>query len=295
LIKVKVQTRESSAFCPLHKRDNAMAYRDIMVILDDQDTSVACLSAAACLAAKSKASLVGLFLTQAFAYPYIGADYGAYIPSDVIQKLADDHASSQKVHSQAAKKRFVAEVLANGLASEWAEIEIGGPADLYTRARLSDLVVFPKSGMPKFGLSAADLVTGIGGPAVLVPGTAVIKAVGSKILLGWNDSRESANALRGAMPLIHLAGAVTIVCVGENKSGPLQHHLNFHKIMNTVIAKPQTDYGPETILGSEAKSMAADLVVMGLYGHNRLQEFILGGVSRALLSADDPNILLVSH
>ncbi len=272
-----------------------MAYRDIMVILDDQDTSVACLTAAACLAAKSGASLVGLFLTQAFAYPYIGADYGAYVPSDIIQKLADDHASNHKAHGQSARKRFESEALANGLASEWIEIEIGGPADLYAKARLCDLVVFPKSGMPKFGLTAADLVMVVGGPALLVPGTAVVQALGTKILLGWNDSRESANALRGAMPLIHLAGALTVVCVGEDKSGPLRHHLARHRIVTNLVTKPQLEFGPETILTDEAKAMGADLVVLGLYGHNRLQEFILGGVSRALLSADDPNMLLVSH
>jgi hypothetical protein len=90
-----------------------MAYRDIMVILDNHDADQACLSAAILVAKASKASLVGAFLSQAFVYPYIGADFGAYVPSDVIQKLADDHGAKQMIASQQAKLQFDAAVLAD--------------------------------------------------------------------------------------------------------------------------------------------------------------------------------------
>ena len=113
-----------------------MAYRDIMVILDNHDADVACLSAAVLVAKASKACLVGAFLTQPFVYPYIGADFGAYVPSDVIQKLADDHAAQQKTASHQTKKRFDAAVSEAGLTGEWAELELGRPADLYAKARL---------------------------------------------------------------------------------------------------------------------------------------------------------------
>jgi nucleotide-binding universal stress UspA family protein len=49
------------------------------------------------------------------------------------------------------------------------------------------------------------------------------------------------------------------------------------------------------VLDQEAMAMGADLVIMGLYGHNRLQEFVLGGVSRAVLSDEDAKVLLVAH
>jgi hypothetical protein len=272
-----------------------MAYRDIMVILDNHDTDAACLSAAVLVAKASKACLVGTFLTQPFVYPYIGADFGAYVPSDVIQKLADDHAAQQKTASHQTKKRFDAAVSEAGLTGEWAELELVRPADLYAKARLCDLVVFPKAGLPHLGLTPAGLVMGTGGPVLLVPGTQPVTSLGQKILLGWNDSRESANALRGAMPLIHIAGHVRVVCVGEDKTHALRQHLHRHQIAHNIATHPQKDLEPELVLDQEATAMQADLVVMGLYGHNRLQEFVLGGVSRALLSDEDQKVLLVAH
>ncbi len=272
-----------------------MTYRDIMVILDNHDTDRACLSAAILVAKASKACLVGTFVTQPFVYPYIGADFGAYVPSDVIQKLADDHAEQQKTASHHAKKQFDAAVSAAGLTGEWAELELSAPAKVYAKARLCDLVVFPKAGMAHLGLTPEALVMATAGPVLLVPGTQPLTSLGQKILLAWNDSRESANALRGAMPLIHLAGHLRIVCVGEDKTHALRQHLHRHQIDINVAAHPQKDLGPEIILNQEAAAMQADLVVMGLYGHNRLEEFILGGVSRALLSDKDPKVLLVAH
>jgi nucleotide-binding universal stress UspA family protein len=272
-----------------------MAYRDIMVILDNHDADQACLSAAILVAKASKASLVGAFLSQAFVYPYIGADFGAYVPSDVIQKLADDHGAKQMIASQQAKLQFDAAVSAGDLTGEWAELELGRPELLYARARLCDLVEFPKAGMPHLGLTPAGLATGTGGPVLLVPGTQPIKALGQNILLAWNDSRESANALRGAMPLVHLAGHVRVVCVGEDKTHALRQHLHRHQIDHNVAVHSQKDLEPEAVLDQEAMAMGADLVIMGLYGHNRLQEFVLGGVSRAVLSDKDAKVLLVAH
>ncbi len=272
-----------------------MSYRDIIVILDNHATDGACLSAAVLVAKASKACLVGMFLSQPFVYPYIGADFGAYVPSDVIQQLSDDHAAKQKTASHQAKKRFDDAVSEADIAGEWAAIELGSPADLYARTRMCDLVVFPKAGMPHLGLTPAGLVSATGGPVLLVPGARAIQSLGFKILLGWNDSRESANALRGAMPLIHLAGHVRVVCVGEDKTHALRQHLHRHQIAMNIVTHPQKDLEPETVLDQEASGMAADLLVMGLYGHNRLQEFVLGGVSRALLSDEDQKVLLVAH
>ena len=97
------------------------------------------------------------------------------------------------------------------------------------------------------------------------------------------------------MPLIHLAGHVRVVCVGEDKTHALRQHLHRHQIAHNIVTHTQKDLEPEVVLDQEATAMQADLVVMGLYGHNRLQELVLGGVSRALLSDEDQKVLLVAH
>jgi nucleotide-binding universal stress UspA family protein len=47
-------------------------------------------------------------------------------------------------------------------------------------------------------------------------------------------------------------------------------------------------------LETYARSNGADLIVMGAYGHSRLQEFVLGGVTREVLKAPFLPVLL-SH
>jgi nucleotide-binding universal stress UspA family protein len=39
------------------------------------------------------------------------------------------------------------------------------------------------------------------------------------------------------------------------------------------------------VLLSHAADIAADLIVMGGYGHSRLRQFVLGGVTRSILGS----------
>ena len=53
---------------------------------------------------------------------------------------------------------------------------------------------------------------------------------------------------------------------------------------------PDAEAG-EMIKG-QAKSLGVDLVVMGLYGHSRLRELVLGGASRTMLSQESFPLLV---
>ncbi|NBU29721.1 MAG: universal stress protein, partial [Caulobacteraceae bacterium] len=61
-----------------------------------------------------------------------------------------------------------------------------------------------------------------------------------------------------------------------------------------LILDRSKDGSVADILRNQVKALGADLVVMGLYGRPRLQELVLGGLSRDLLS-DPPTAILVSH
>jgi nucleotide-binding universal stress UspA family protein len=53
-----------------------------------------------------------------------------------------------------------------------------------------------------------------------------------------------------------------------------------------IAAKPESettgDIGVEDLLLSRAADLGADLLVMGAYGHSRMREMVLGGVSRGI-------------
>jgi nucleotide-binding universal stress UspA family protein len=108
----------------------------------------------------------------------------------------------------------------------------------------------------------------------------------------WDGSRSAARATGDAMPLLTRAKTTEIVIVAgeaaksdEIPGADIAHHLARHgaKVELKRIVATEGDIA-STIL-SHAADVSADFLVMGGYGHSRLREFILGGVTRGILAA----------
>jgi nucleotide-binding universal stress UspA family protein len=119
--------------------------------------------------------------------------------------------------------------------------------------------------------------------------------------IAWDGSRLAARALRDAMPFLTVAETVTVIAVNEGRNGgdeassdQIVAHLARRGI-KASIERLTADRGnvDGTILSVAADSNI-DLLVMGGYGHSRLQQRILGGVTRGMFdSATVP--VLMSH
>ena len=101
----------------------------------------------------------------------------------------------------------------------------------------------------------------------------------------------SGRAIGDAIPLLKLAGKVEVVSVASNSLPPdelpgfnITRHLARHDI-NAVVRKLPDGDDIGSILLSYAADSAADLIVMGGYGHSRWREFVLGGATRSLMEA----------
>ena len=123
------------------------------------------------------------------------------------------------------------------------------------------------------------------------------------VMLCWNASRESARAASDALPLLRAAAKVIVLCVdprssahghGAEPGADAAAWLSRHGVKVTV----QRDVAANSDVGNVILSRAADLdvglIVMGLYGHSRLRETVLGGASRTLLASMTVP-LFVSH
>jgi nucleotide-binding universal stress UspA family protein len=112
------------------------------------------------------------------------------------------------------------------------------------------------------------------------------------VMLCWDGSRSAARAAGDAMPFIRRSNLVQIVVVGsevaksdEIRGADIASHLARHgaKVELNRINTTETDVAG--IILSQAADESADLLVMGGYGHSRVREFILGGVTRGILSS----------
>jgi nucleotide-binding universal stress UspA family protein len=120
-------------------------------------------------------------------------------------------------------------------------------------------------------------------------------------MIAWDGSREAARAVHDSMPLLRLAEEVVVLIVDANKLGPrfgqnpgagIVAHLGRHDVASRIAQVQSGGAAITDLILAEAKSAGADLIVMGGYGHSRLRELMLGGVTRHMIERMTLPVLL---
>jgi nucleotide-binding universal stress UspA family protein len=241
----------------------------------------------------------------------VAFSYEPVIPGAVMGGIPAEFIESQRAESDTKAKtaitRFEHLAKREGISFETRTVSasIAGASDQLARmARRFDLVVV---GQAERGRPIPEEVVdeGVlfesGRPVIFVPFIQKTALKLDRVLLAWDGGRTAARAVGDAMPFLEKAKQVEVVIVGakppksdEVSGADLGEHLARHGIKTTVkrITAPESNV-PSTIL-SHAADSSADMIVMGGYGHSRLREFVLGGVTRGLLEAMTVPVLM-SH
>jgi nucleotide-binding universal stress UspA family protein len=216
------------------------------------------------------------------------------IPVDLIELQREENS---KVANEAVS-RFEAGVKKAGISAETRILDatFGGAATLFAQiARRFDLAVVGQA-QREGGASDALMVEGAlfesGRPLVVVPYIQKRGLTLERVLACWDGGRTAARAIGDAMPFLERAKAVDIVIVAEERKGGdeinganMGEHLARHGVTANVKRIAKGDLAIEDVLLSYAADSGADFMVMGGYGHSRLREFILGGVTRGILGS----------
>lgn len=191
----------------------------------------------------------------------------------------------------AVGERFDKMLRQQNLVGQW-EMAVGLPAYHVTRRSQGvDLVVLGQRLPDKeTGLVAPeDVVLACGRPVLIVPYAGHIDRIGETALIAWNGSREAARAAQDALPLLSASGSVTVLLVNPEEEADIDDadnlvvHLERHGLnANRVVVREDILAASDTIL-ARVSAFNADLLIMGAYGHSRLREMILGGVTRDVL------------
>ena len=231
----------------------------------------------------------------AFAHdPIIPATLMGGVPADFIESQrqeAEAAASAAIARFEEAARRAGVSAESRLLAASIAEA-----SDQFGRiVRRFDLAVVgqaePEKASAEELLGESALFEG-GRPVLVVPYIQEARFKLGKVLVCWDGSRAAARAAGDALPfLARAAGIEVLIVAGERgKSDEIPgadvgQHLARHGLKVGVkrIVATESDVA-NTILSYVADS-GADLIVMGGYGHSRLREFILGGVTRGILEA----------
>ena len=137
-----------------------------------------------------------------------------------------------------------------------------------------------------------------GGPMLMVPYIHKGPLDTHHVGIAWDGSRLAARALRDAMPFLMGAKAVTVIAVNEQASEASSDQLVGHLARRGIAARVQRLAVERGDVQAAILSIAAEsdmgLLVMGGYGHSRLHERILGGVTRGMFESMTVPVLM-SH
>jgi nucleotide-binding universal stress UspA family protein len=173
------------------------------------------------------------------------------------------------------------------------------PADaagsLGEMARLHDLsiVLQPNPEQGSFDNDVPrEILFQAGGPVLFLPYTFRGAFRANRIGICWDGSRVAARALRDAAPFLARAEEIVIITINEADAVPgevsasnLARHLGRRRLSTRTVSLSAARANIQPMILSLAADESLDLLVMGGYGHSRLQERFLGGVTRAMLEA----------
>lgn len=254
-------------------------------------------------------SEVGAYLSDVNGAHLIGAHNSARItiyggvPSDLLA----EHNHRQGEMAAAIEQSFEKAAASRNLSHEWRHKALNDTqvlGDILDQAHAADLVIAcgddQSDPLASFHDVPSRLALESGRPVLLVPANTRMNSVGQRITVAWNHSRESARAAFDALPLLRAAASVQILVVNStqdgaaNPGGDLASALSRHGVKaHTVVANTTTRSDADE-LTSALVPHGTDLLVMGCYGHSRLREMVLGGVTKHILGHMTMPVLL-SH
>ena len=168
-------------------------------------------------------------------------------------------------------------------------------------ARLYDMTIVLQPESSKGGYDneiPQQILFNSGGPMLMVPYIHKGPLDAHHVGVAWDGSRLAARALRDAMPFLMGAKAVTVIAINEEAGEASSDHIVAHLGRRGIAARAQrltTDHSDvQGAILSIAAESSMGLLVMGAYGHSRLQERILGGVTRSMFDVMTVPVLM-SH
>ena len=274
-----------------------MSYKTILVHLQLGEPHAALLHLAARLGDRFDAHLVGVAASQPLQALIAEGSVNGLLIEDELDELRREMAVTELAFHTALGRRPAG-------VSWCASSDCLSVADYVVQvARGADLILTDATPGGFFDaqrhVQMSELLMRAGRPVLLAPAPAS-PLLFMHALVAWDDSRECRRAAVDALPLLLDAERVSVVQVAAEgahdavvaKLDGVVAWLRSHGVGAQPLMLPAS--GGPPLLGAIAVDQACDLIVAGAYGHSRLREWALGGVTRALIEQQQIAVML-SH
>lgn len=274
-----------------------MGYKTLLVHAEADPDAAPRLASAAALAQRLDATLLGLG-AEMYDWMAVSDPYGFAAPdwTEVVRRQVD-------LDLETAERQF--RKAAAVVRHDWAISHQAPALALARMARSADLII--AGGAPLDGAvslraaDTADLIMTCGRPVLVAPPNGgELRA--KRVVVAWKDGREARRAVADAMPFLKHAEEVVVMATcdaqdledAEAATAAVARHLTSHGVTARASARIAPADRVCTELNIEAQARGADLIVAGAYGHSRMREWMLGGVTHTLLHKPE-RFVLFSH
>jgi nucleotide-binding universal stress UspA family protein len=232
----------------------------------------------------------------------------AYMPNQLVDRLLGIEAIAKEMQARSVAgcrtgiDHFRSQAAAAGVLQDTESLSADMGLEALRRARAARAFDFSVYCPPAEDLDkvlAETMILLSGRPVLILPDGH--KGRMDRVVVAWDGSPPAARAMNDALPLLKAARSVKVVTVSGDKpvdrSAPLAHavrHLERHGVQVEGGQIELEERSTEVVLEQHLEAERADLLVMGAFGHSRLREIVLGGVTEHMLSRT-PAAVWLSH
>jgi nucleotide-binding universal stress UspA family protein len=264
----------------------------ILAVLDHPDAAAALLRAAQRLAELCGATRINALLVRTPPETMISVEEVLTAQRETV--LRDEEAR----RADAVRAEFDAwsAAIPRGIDAQWSDVD-GIPELLVEeRGRRADYLVIEQPARSDYGMSWHVLratLFATARPILLVPPRCSAE-FGRRIAIAWRDDARAVKAVLAALRCLAQAEKVFVLAgMRAGTAAPsLPPILAEHGVTAEMHVLPIGSGTFGAVLLDKARELAADMLVMGAYQHTPLREFLLGGVTRYMLSHADRPVLM---
>ena len=268
-------------------------FRNIVILLEDRIINSNFLNVAANIAKTSDGNISGVYVLPLSR---------TMLNMPEIVDVESFRNNAKKMHD-----KFESSLKAAGLKGNWNYSECRDEVTEVARQGLyADLILLSRTGDNYKIID--NLILTASCPTLLVPSTNNSNGNFKRILIAWKNTRESARALHDSLPLLHKAKEVRVITFSDNihEKQSLTSYLTTHGIdakidqnsLDSFHAKSDLPTDIDKLIAEKIISLSkeneSDLIVMGGFGHSRLGDAVLSGVTLDI-SRNSEIPILMSH
>jgi len=266
-----------------------MAYRDLLLLLDDSEGVDRRVQAAVAFAKSIEGQINALHLD-------LQGPLSSALDDPLGNEIGRMQHGSEAEHQAASEKKLADACEAVAVPYRYRAVRetLSGIAEsVVAVSRVSDIVIAGQPNHDAHGWVGPwlleTILLGGGKPVLAIPFIGAERPIGKSVLIAWDGGREAARAVADAMPMIRRAESVSVVSVNMHNdpqhppASRLAEHLQRHDINATAETFDIDELSAGDFLLNRASDMGHDLIVMGAYAHSRLRQMVLGGVTRHMM------------